>query len=689
MFPSKIPHAFAAAALLASGCWSGECTTDPHALVPLDCPEGQMCIAGRCEPGAPSLPATQPHWTNPLPIPPKYSPGTNPSYPGADYYEVHVTQFQQWLGLYVPGTTQRLYTTVWGYGQVGQRYDVGVRDDKGNPVLQSGMYIAPTLVAQRGRPVVVKWIDDRTTPDGAPLAQHLFESAYDTTLRGASMNEAHVRMVTHLHGGEVPPSSDGFPAFWFTPDPTAPPNGMGGPAGNFAIYTYPNQQPATTLWYHDHSMGITRLNIMATGAGLYLVRDPAEEVALNLPSGAYELPLVIADRMFNPDGSLSYLNDDNAPGTPYHPRHTPEFFGNVVTVNGMAWPYLDVEPRKYRFRVLNASNARMYNLRLFNLSTGQLWPKVWQVGTDGGYLPAPVQLEMSAVAVDDASDASTKLFLAPAERADIVIDFSGLDPGTTLAFTNDANAPFPDGDDPGVKGLGQILQLRVVAPTGPDTSRLPAKINASLTRLDASQVSVVRHMALTEIEDPVTGNPVVGLINNTCFDAALTETPRLGATEIWEIVDATEDTHPIHIHLVQFNVLNRQGFDRGRYLADWNAQSAIEGHLPGPVPTCDSTIDPVDPPGVASGPQTIPAVDSYLQGPAIPPADHEAGWKDTVRVKKGTVTRLLIRFAPQDPSENGPYGGFTFDPTDGKYVWHCHILEHEDNQMMRPYQISR
>jgi FtsP/CotA-like multicopper oxidase with cupredoxin domain len=650
-----------------------------------------MCVEGKCQPSASSTidPTTQSQWSAPLPRLAEYIPGAHPSHPGADYYEIHVTEFQQWLGLYAPGTSDRLYTTVWGYGQVGQAYDTGVRDAKNQPVPQSGMYIAPMFRASRGKPIVVKWIDDRRNPDGSPTTRHLLDAAYDTTIHGAANREPHVRMVTHLHGGEDAPDSDGFPELWYTPDPMAKPNGLGGPAGNFALFNYPNLQEPATLWYHDHSLGITRLNVMAMGAGFYLLRDPALEAVLNLPSGGYEIPLLIADRMFNADGSLSYLNDANAPGTAYHPQLVPEFFGNVITVNGMAWPYLEVEPRKYRFPIVNASNSRMYNLRLFNLTTGQLWQKVWQVGSDGGYLSAPVLLDMTAVADDDASDNSKKLFLAPAERADIVVDFSGLDPGATLAFTNDARAPFPDGDDADTLSLGQILQLRVVPLAAPDDSRLPAKLNPLPTRIDASQVSVVRHLALTEIEDPVSGEPVAGLINNTCWDAPISENPRLGATEIWEIADTTGDTHPIHIHLIQFNLLDRQAFDNDAYLAEWNAESPIGGKLPAPAPTCPSMVDPINPPGVASWPQMIPPVDSYLQGPPIPPADNEAGWKDTVRVKKGTVTRLLVRFAPQDPSASGPYGGYAFDPTSGRYVWHCHILEHEDNDMMRPYQITR
>ncbi|MFO0692888.1 MAG: multicopper oxidase [Polyangiales bacterium] len=638
--------------------------------------------------GQPLEIGSQRPFTNPLPIPETAVPGTHPAYPGADYYEMHVTRFQQWFGMYAPNTTRRLATTVWGYGQVDHDYDTGVVDAQGATVRQSGSYIAPTIVAQRGRPVVVRWIDDRRDAQGRPETKHLLEPAYDTTLMGTMDGEPHVRMVTHLHGGETAPDSDGDPMAWYTPDPNAAENGMGGPPGNAAVYTYPNQQPPTTLWYHDHSMGIVRLNVMAMGAGLYVIRDPAQEAALNLPSGAYEIPLVIADRKFERDGSLRYLDDSNMPMAHYHPKMPMEFFGNVMTVNGMAWPYLEVEPRKYRFRMLNASNSRMVNLRLVDEATGALHPEVFQIGSDGGYLGAPVRLDMERIVVaTDSVSTANQLFMAPAERADIVIDFSTLAPGTTLYFENDAPTPFPDGDPPDPATV-RVMQFRVVPSKGPDTSTLPATLSSIPTRLDASAATVTRHMVLTEVADPATGDIVVGLLNNTCYDAPITETPRLGSTEIWEIVNATDDTHPIHLHLVQFNVLDRQRISRDDYLAGWNAAAGTVGRgTPGPAPTCGAHVAHLPPPGGTDQPQNIPSVGPVLIGGRILPAANEAGWKDTVRVKDETVTRLLVRFAPQDPAASGAYGGYSFDPTTAPYVWHCHILEHEDNMMMRPYRI--
>ena len=171
---------------------------------------------------------------------------------------------------------------------------------------------------------------------------------------------------------------------------------------------------------------------------------------------------------------------------------------------------------------------------------------------------------------------------------------------------------------------------------------------------------------------------------NTCFDGAVSETPKLGTTEIWEITDTTPDTHPIHVHLVEFNLLDRQEFDKPAYLAAYNQLNG-GGYLPGPNPSCPVMTNPVSPPGMANAPQLVPDATPYLRGPRILPAANEAGWKDTVRVKKNTVSRFLIRFKPQDPAQwREPNFGFGFDPTIGRYIWHCHILEHEDNEMMRP-----
>jgi spore coat protein A len=279
-----------------------------------------------------------------------------------------------------------------------------------------GWYPGPTIEAQSGVPLLVNWSSQLPTSHFLPV---------DHTIHGAGSNVPDVRTVVHLHGHKVLPESDGYPEAWFTSD------GHTGPDFRVGPYIYPNDQSATMQWYHDHALGITRLNVYAGLAGMYFIRS-AEETALNLPSGEYEIPLLIQDRSFFPDGSLQY---PIAKAT--HDFWVPEFFGDTVLVNGKAWPYLEVEPRKYRFRIVNGSNARFYRMRLVTAdargnTVGSPGPLIHQIGTDGGLLPGPVVVD--------------ELLIAPAERFDLIIDFADF-AGANLVLTNDAPAPFPDGDD--------------------------------------------------------------------------------------------------------------------------------------------------------------------------------------------------------------------------------------------------
>jgi spore coat protein A len=239
-----------------------------------------------------------------------------------------------------------------------------------------------------------------------------------------------------LHGSRIPPNSDGYPEAWFT-------RGFAktGPFFTNKIYNYPNQQRATTLWYHDHALGITRLNIYVGLAGFYLIRDKEEE-SLPLPKAPYEIPLMITDRSFNPDGSLFYPtrpspDDLKKPEARIpNPSVVPEFFGDTILVNGKVWPFLNVEPRKYRFRILNASNARFYH---FKLDSGQPF---FQIGTDGGLLEKPIKV--------------SQILLAPAERADVIVDFSKFT-GKTITMTNDAAAPLPVD----MSGIATCLNMKI------------------------------------------------------------------------------------------------------------------------------------------------------------------------------------------------------------------------------------
>jgi spore coat protein A, manganese oxidase len=513
---------------------------------------------------------------------------------GATFYQVEMTQFTQQLHSEIPATT------VWGY---------------------NGTYPGPTFEVQRGELVKVDWINNLRDDLGNPLP-HLLP--VDTTVHGAESNLPEVRTVVHLHGAHVDAASDGNPEYWYSADPNAAANGMGGPAGNHVVYTYENQQPASTLWYHDHALGITRLNVYAGLAGFYLIRDAAEE-ALNLPSGAYEVPMVLQDRTFQADGQLFY---PRGPGDLIDPTlDTPlaglpadfpsdasvvsHFLGDTNLVNGKVWPVMDVEPRMYRFRLLNGSNGRFYDLQLDALSEGIL--PFHQIGTEGGLLEAPTD--------------RSQLLIAPAERADVIVDFSSLSPGDDVFLRNfGPDGPFESPTaqyapaDPNT--TGQVMKFHVVPLTAPDTSSLPQTL-ASVPRILESQAVVTRQLSLNDSVDEF-GRPKM-LLDGAEWTDPTTELPVLGTTEIWEITNSTVDSHPIHMHLVLFQVLDRMVRPAG-------------GGDPVPVP-----LEP-----------------------------YELGWKDTVAVNRRETVRVIAKF----------------DDYDGLYVWHCHILEHEDHEMMRRYEVG-
>ena len=503
---------------------------------------------------------------------------------GVPFYDVNMVAFRKKLHRDLPPTT------LWGY---------------------NARYPGPIFEARRGHPIAVRWRNSLPAHHILPL---------DTTIHGAGPSLPEVRTVVHLHGNKVLPDSDGYPEAWFT-------NGFGqtGPYFENQVYHYANDQQATTLWYHDHALGITRLNIYAGLAGMYLLRDSVED-DLNLPSGPYEIPLMIQDRFFNADGSLLYPTQ--TPGDPdprVPPLWIPEFFGDTVLVNGKIWPFLKVEPRKYRFRILDSSNARFYHLTLNEANargepTGRPGPPFFQIGSDGGFLPAPVRLN--------------EITIAPAERLDVIIDFSGAD-GKVFVLNNDAKAPFPDGDDVVPTDVMMFKVTRRLR--GRDTSSLPTSL-APVPLLEASSAVKTRDLVLSE-QDSDAGSPIIALIN-THWDEPVTEDPEAGSVEVWRLVNTTEDAHPIHVHLVQFQVLDRQPFD------------------------------------VAQFPDRL-----VFTGPAVqPPRNERPAFKDTVQSFPGEVTRIIAKF--DLPSGTPVNRGDRF-----RYVFHCHIVEHEENQMMRPYDV--
>jgi len=424
----------------------------------------------------------------------------------------------------------------------------------------------PTIEARTGQGVVVEWANELPASHFLPVDHHL---------EGAEADKPMVRSVVHLHGGRVPPESDGYPENWFVP-------------GKSSVCFYPNQQDAATLWYHDHAMGINRLNIYAGLFGMFLIRDTFED-GLGLPAGEFEIPLVLCDRLFDQDGQLFYPVSPD-PKNPW----VPEVFGDAVLVNGKISPYREVEPRPYRLRVLNAANGRFFHLAFANQLEFQ------QIGSDQGLLPAPVTV--------------TLLTLAPGERADLVVDFSR-NAGENLELKSDHLT---------------ALQFRV---SGKATAAAPAvpKMLRSVARTPESEATKTRELLLEETVDPA-DNPTLMLLNRTRWSAPVTENPMLGSTEIWSLVNGTDDSHPIHLHLVRFQVLDRRNF----YVMNYLRKRELK-----------------------------------FTGPPVPPDANEMGWKDTVRAEPHMVTRIIVRFE-----------GYA-----GRYVWHCHILEHEDNEMMRPFDV--
>lgn len=484
-------------------------------------------------------------------------------------YEVRMKQIKQKLHRDLQPTT------VWGY---------------------EGSYPGPTIIARKNERVRVTWINSLPRKHLLPV---------DKTVEGAGPNVPEVRTVVHLHGSRVRPASDGHPLAWFS-------RGFQrvGPMFQRRTYVYPNPQSATTLFYHDHTMGITRLNVYAGLAGAYLIRD-AHETSLQLPSGRFEIPLIIQDRSFKNNGQLFYPRQPSPPVPGVNPSVVPEFFGNTILVNGTVWPFLNVEPRKYRFRIVNGSNSRFYRMKL---SSGQF---MIQIGSDQGLLAKPVLLE--------------QLILAPGERADVVIDFS-THKGEKILLTNNAPTPFPTGTPTNPNTTGRIMQFRVgLRLTSPDRSRIPTQLS-NVFRLSPSMAKQVRNLTLVESTDKY--GRLLPLLTGKDFAAPVSEKPRLGSIEVWNLVNLTSDTHPIHLHLVRFQILSRRPFDVAYYQKTRKIR---------------------------------------YTGAAVPPALNERGWKDTVRANPGEVTRIITRFAPFS----------------GNYVWHCHILEHEDHDMMRPYQIIR
>ncbi|WP_137290392.1 multicopper oxidase family protein [Natronorubrum halophilum] len=537
-------------------------------------------------------------WVDEVPRPNVMDPtGTKDGQP---YYEMEIREVEQKIHRDLPATT------VWGY---------------------DGQYPGPTIEAEQGEPIYVRWQNE--LPD-----DHLLPE--DTTVHSdlVPYDAPGVRVVPHLHGGNVEAESDGKAQAWFTRDFQET-----GPAFEKKDYYYVNDQPPATLWYHDHSLGITRLNVYAGLAGFYLIRNDHER-NLDLPEGEYEIPLVLQDRSFNEDGSLFYptaVPDEQGGDDGSHPEPSivPQFYGDTSVVNGKAWPRLSVEPRKYRFRLLNGANSRFYNLKLLEYDessgeTGGDGPPFVQIGTDGGLLSEPVE-------IDD------RLELGSSHRADVVVDFTDY-AGETLLLHNDAPTMYRGTvgeDETDTEPLPEVMLVDVSGSGDErDASRLPGDLTR-VPEIPVDSVDTERYLTLVPgVDDYGRKLHLLGTEESQSglrLDDPVTEEPTLGDTEIWSFANLTSMSHPMHIHLVHFQVLGRQ-----------------------PVSDYD------------------PAEDDIELDALEPPKPYELGWNDVVAVHPAEVVHVIVHF--------GEYDGLFNDQT-GEYMWHCHMIEHEDHDMMRPFNV--
>ena len=650
-------------------------------------------------PGGTLDPGAVPKYVTPLLIPPVMPKAATIRARGGkkvDYYEISMRQFsQQILPAGLPATT------VWGYGAVASASKRGLL-----------VHNAPSLTieAKWNTPVRVKWVNELVDASGNYLA-HLLpvdptlhwanppqgsDPAYGSGTRDSRPAFATtpgrytgpVPIVTHVHGSAgVHDDSDGYPEAWYLPAANDIPADYAttgtwydffagkaqaqygvtwGPG--HATFQYPNSQRASTIWYHDHTLGMTRVNVYAGPAGFFIIRGgPAGDAAVldsrtgtpavlpgpapregdNFPPNKtyYEIPLAIQDRAFNADGSLFYPDTraffDEVPGpyipeTDVSPIWNPEFFGNTIMVNGNTWPFLNVEQRRYRFRFLNGCDSRFLILD-FNGLPGV---DVWMIGSEGGFLAAPVN--MTAVN-------GNTILMGPAERADVIVDFTNVPLGEHVLRNVGPDEPYggevPEDAVADPDTTGQVLQFRVVPALAADPTTPPRFLQlppiTPLAGGTARPLALLEEMSEFFDDAPaearlgtVVGDPNAGAApwDALKWEDPVSENPAVGATEVWEFYNATADAHPMHIHEVLFQVVDRQAI-----FVDEETQTVHV--VPGAEPA--------------------------------PPEPWENGFKDTVIAYPGQVTRVRAQFNTQ-----------------GQFVWHCHIVEHEDNEMMRPYRIG-
>ena len=585
-------------------------------------------------------PSLIPKFVNTLPNP--LDPGYiwKPDAGTTSTYTLSINETWQGLGLGTPTPTK-----VWGYGNY----------------TQIPTFPGRTFEVRQGMPITVTYQNKLTDPNNNPLPNRM---PVDTTLDWANPGSVGgitpVPVVAHLHGGDSAYLNDGLPDAWGTPCATT---AMGGcskasvpQAGRlFSVpYQYQNTQEAGTLWYHDHALGITRTNVYMGLAGFYLLRDKNEDVLRTsgaLPQHPYEVPLVIQDREFTSSNQLYY-----PAGTVPVNSHVPEFFGRVILVNGQAWPKLNVEPRKYRLRMLNGSDSRFYDMRFESFGPNLPIPgrgkpvPVLVIGNELGMLNTPAIPNLNGIA--------GVLPIGPGERYDVIVDFSAVPMGSRVIITNTAGSPYPNGAAPENLLTDRVMAFDVNLPLAPTPKATVAlgtnlrPVNAALPIPSTAGIPVRRILMYEGVDalgrlqtmlGPVDADPITNQVGTLTFKDPVTERPKAGTTEVWEFYNTTVDAHPLHMHLVDFRILDRQTFT-GTLAPKVNSDGSA---------------------GAILDPRSIVKV-----GTPVATTAWESGKKDTAKAFPGDVTRVLVTFKKA-----------------GDYVFHCHILSHEDHEMMRPYQV--
>jgi FtsP/CotA-like multicopper oxidase with cupredoxin domain len=532
-------------------------------------------------------------------------------------------------------------------------YAGAVRTPEGATVFERSSP-GPTYEETRGIPAQITYQNDLLGPHPLPV---------DPTLDWANPNgfpkpsppfvpfppgypqaQEPIPHVTHIHGIEVDPRFDGTPDTWFTND------GRVGPEFVSRTYQIPNSNLGSQFWYHDHVFGMTRLNVHSGLVGFYTERDPADPLEFPpagtqrvLPPLEFEIPLVIQDKTFNSDGTVFYPRVGDNPDI--NPYWVLQFDGKENVVNGKVWPNLNVQRRQYRFRILNASNQRFYRFRFSNGMSFTM------IGSDGGFLERGVNL--------------TSIRMGVTERIDILVDFSQFAPGTKIVLQNTEQLSPPIGPPVDPNTDGTVMQFTVVDSPVVTPPPLPARLNTIATLVPDRP----RRTLILNADVDAAGRILQAQLDGQLFHNPASELPTVGATEEWDFLNTTPLDHTKHVHLIQFRLVGRQNFDAPRYLADW---LAANGDPPLDRPTIKLPIEP------------------YLTGPFIPAPPEESGWKDSIQAPAGQITRIVIRFAPPVPNVTVRPGvnAFPINPVDSiGFIWHCHLVEHEDNEMMRPMNV--